>query len=198
MRQILLLGRIFFSLIFIVAGFGHFSQETIDYAMGQGVPYAGLMVPLSGALAIAGGLSILLGFKARIGGWMLALFLIPVTVMMHDFWNIADPAISMLQQQAFFKNLALLGGAFALAYSGSGPYSIDSRWATNGRTPLDRRDGMDLEHRHGVRAGHVTTDSIPGTSIPTSLRRETEAKITDAPLSDTKLNERDATNSRTW
>ncbi len=186
MREILLLGRILFSLIFIVAGFGHFSQGTIDYAMSQGVPYAGLLVPLSGALAIAGGLSILLGFRARIGGWMIALFLVPVTVMMHDFWNIADPAISMIQQQAFFKNLAMLGGAFVFAYFGSGPYSVDARYPSVHKV-------TELEPRPGVRAGHVTTDSIPGTSIPTSLRRETETKVTDA-----KLNERDVTNSRTW
>jgi putative oxidoreductase len=35
--------------------------QTIGYAGSQGVPMASILVPLSGALAIAGGLSILLG-----------------------------------------------------------------------------------------------------------------------------------------
>ena len=66
------LGRAFFVAIFLVAGPGHFSHETIAYAAAKGVPSANVLVPLSGMLAIAGGLSILLGYKARAGAPLVA------------------------------------------------------------------------------------------------------------------------------
>jgi putative oxidoreductase len=125
MDFVLLLGRLLFSLIFILTGIVHFFKDTIDYAAADGVPYAWLTVPLFGILALLGGLSILLGYKARWGAWLIALFLIPVTYFMHDFWTQDDPVMYATQQAMFLKNLALLGGAFILAYFGSGPYSLD-------------------------------------------------------------------------
>src|SRR5512142_1444425 len=87
---IVLLGRLFFSLIFLMSGPRHFAKETIGYAASQGVPLAQIAVPLSGAMAILGALSIVLGYRAKIGGWLLVLFLVPVTLMMHAFWKVAD------------------------------------------------------------------------------------------------------------
>jgi putative oxidoreductase len=81
---VVLFGRLLFALIFLMAGPNHFSSQTIAYAASQGVPLASIAVPLSGVLAILGGLSILLGYRARIGAWLLALFLIGVTPMMHN------------------------------------------------------------------------------------------------------------------
>ena len=68
------------------------------------------------------------------GGWLLILFLIPVTVMMHGFWGIDDPAAARTQEIMFMKNLAILGGALLLAHFGGGPFSVDQR-AQPGRTP---------------------------------------------------------------
>src|SRR6185312_8777714 len=62
-----LLGRLFFSLIFLTAGLNHFSKQTIAYAASQGVPLASIAVPLSGVIALVGGLSILLGYRAKFG-----------------------------------------------------------------------------------------------------------------------------------
>jgi len=86
-----LLGRLFFALIFLMAGPNNFSSQTIAYAASQGVPLASIVVPFSGALAIVGGLSILLGYRARIGAWLIALFLVGVTPMMHKFWVYRTP-----------------------------------------------------------------------------------------------------------
>ncbi len=56
-----LIGRILYATIFLMAAPGHFSAQTIGYAASQGVPLANIAVPLSGILALAGGLSVLLG-----------------------------------------------------------------------------------------------------------------------------------------
>ena len=74
----ILAGRVFFSLIFIVAGLNHFSKQTIAFAASQGVPLASVAVLLAGAIAVVGGLSILLGYRARLGASLIVLFLIAV------------------------------------------------------------------------------------------------------------------------
>lgn len=122
-------GRLFYSLIFIFSGINHFSSGTISYAAASGVPYPNILVPISGALAIVGGISILLGWMTRVGAIVLLAFLVPVTFMMHAFWGIADPAMAQMQMIHFMKNLSLIGGALLLAFYGAGPISIDNRQA---------------------------------------------------------------------
>ncbi len=121
------LGRFFFVAIFLLSGPRHFATQTIEYARQAGVPAAGIAVPLAGIIALLGGLSILLGYKAKLGAWLLVLFLVPVTVMMHRFWGLSDPHLVMLQQVNFMKNLSMLGAALMIAHFGSGPISIDAR-----------------------------------------------------------------------
>lgn len=104
---------------------GHFKPETAQYAASAGVPMASVLVPLSGIIAILGALSIILGFKAKLGAWLIILFLIPVTFMMHKFWGITDPMQMQMQMSLFMKNIALIGGALIISYFGAGPLSID-------------------------------------------------------------------------
>jgi putative oxidoreductase len=103
----------------------HFTAKTIAFAQSQGVPAAHFFVPFSGALALAGGVSVLFGFRARAGAWLLVMFLVPVTMSMHAFWLVADPQMAMLQRAMFFKNVSMLGGALLIAYFGAGPLSVD-------------------------------------------------------------------------
>jgi putative oxidoreductase len=101
--------------------------QTIAYSASRGVPLASLAVPFSGLLALAGGLSILLGYRARIGAWLIVLFLVGVTPMMHNFWTVTDPMMYQMQMVMFMKNVSMLGGALVISQLGSGPWSLDSR-----------------------------------------------------------------------
>ena len=123
----IVLGRLFFVLIFLMSGPRHFTSQMIGYAAAQGVPLASIAVPLSGALALLGGLSILLGYRARIGAWLIVLFLIGVTPTMHKFWGIPDPMMQQMQMVHFLKNVAMLGAALLITQLGTGPWSLDSR-----------------------------------------------------------------------
>lgn len=125
-RALVPLGRLIFSAIFILSAVSHFMPETIEYARSQGVPSPQLLVPLSGVIALAGALSILFGYHARIGALLLLLFLVPVTLIMHDFWNVTDPAMRQMQMASFMKNLALMGGVLMFLHFGAGPYSLDA------------------------------------------------------------------------
>ena len=118
-----------FALIFVLAGPGHFTSATIQYAAAQGVPLPSVLVPLSGILALSGGLTVALGYHTRIGAWLLVLFLVPVTLKMHAFWGLQDAQAAAVQQVMFMKNVSMLGGALLLAYLGGGPYSLDARRA---------------------------------------------------------------------
>ncbi len=124
---VVLLGRVLFGLIFVMAGANHFASQTIAYSASQGVPLAAFAVPLSGVIALAGGLSILLGYRAKIGAWLVVLFLACVTPMMHRFWAVADPMMQQMQMVMFMKNLSMLGGALLISQFGAGPWSLDAR-----------------------------------------------------------------------
>jgi putative oxidoreductase len=110
-----------------MTAFNHFSGKTIAYAASQNVPFASLLVPASGIIATLGGISIILGYKARLGAWLIVLFLVPVTLMMHNFWAITDPMMKQMQMAMFLKNVSMLGAALMITYFGAGPYSIDAK-----------------------------------------------------------------------
>jgi putative oxidoreductase len=88
---------------------------------------ASLLVPFSGVLAFAGGLSILLGYRAKLGAWLIALFLVPVTLMMHNFWAVHDPMMAQIHMAMFMKNVSMLGGALLISQFGAGSFSLDAR-----------------------------------------------------------------------
>jgi putative oxidoreductase len=128
MRYLPLIGRVLLCLLFLMSGLTfHFTSDAVQYAEAQGVPAASLLVPLSGVIEIIGALSIMLGYRAKWGAWLLVIFLIPVTFMMHNFWAIDDPMQRQMQMTMFMKNLGLLGGVLLVAYWGAGPISLDSR-----------------------------------------------------------------------
>jgi putative oxidoreductase len=126
MRYAVLAGRQLFSIIFIIASAGHFSPEAMESAARHGVPLPDLLVPVSGVIALVGGLSVLLGFQTRIGAGLLVIFLVPVTLLMHNFWAAADPLAHQLERAMFLKNVTMLGGALVISYFGAGPLSLDA------------------------------------------------------------------------
>ncbi len=125
MKYVPLLGRILLSYIFISSGLKHFLSQTIQYGASAGVPAASILVPLAGIIAIAGAVLIILGYKARFGAWLLVIFLVPVTLIMHRFWSVQDPMQHQIQHTMFLKNMSMLGGALILTWFGSGPLSLD-------------------------------------------------------------------------
>jgi putative oxidoreductase len=127
MKFTALAGRLLFSLIFLLSGLSHFSAATIGYAASQGVPFPNILVPLSGLLAIAGAVSIVLGYKARIGALLIIVFLVPVSFAMHPFWNVPDPMMRQIQLSMFMKNLSMLGASLYFLTAGAGAYSLDGR-----------------------------------------------------------------------
>ncbi|MBD2039464.1 DoxX family protein [Microcoleus sp. FACHB-672] len=122
-KYVPLLARIFLSLIFIKAGIDKLLDpgSTIQQMASKGIPLPGVLIVPTIILLIAGGLSVLLGFKARYGALGLIGFLIPTTLIFHT--NFAEP----MQQGQFLKNLGLMGGLLMVVAFGSGALSVDDR-----------------------------------------------------------------------
>ena len=124
---VVFVGRVFLVLLFLISAPSYFSAQGIKYAASQGVPLASLAVPLSGLIALAGSVSIVLGYRARLGAWLIVLFLVPVTFTMHKFWAVTDPTMAHMQMINFMKNIEIIGGSLLISQFGAGPWSLDDR-----------------------------------------------------------------------
>lgn len=119
MDIVFLIGRILLAVLFVLSAVGHFANADgmAQYAAAKKVPAAKLGVLGSGVLALLGGLSLILGVWIDLGALLLVVFLLPVTLMMHDFWTQTDPQVKQTEQISFNKNIALIGGALILFYA---------------------------------------------------------------------------------
>lgn len=82
------------------------------------VPWTPILLITATLFELLGGLSILLGFKEKLGATLLILFLIPTTILIHQFWFIEGMAREV-QITHFLKNLAILGGLFMIILQGT-------------------------------------------------------------------------------
>jgi putative oxidoreductase len=128
-RYLVPLGRLLFAAVFVVFAPIDFTPPGVAWAGQQGVPLAQILVPLAGLIGLAGGLSVIFGYRARVGAWLLILFLVPVTVTMHNFWAVRDPMMAQMQEGFFLANLSRIGACLLIAYFGAGPSSVDARAA---------------------------------------------------------------------
>jgi putative oxidoreductase len=120
-RYLVMFGRVLLSIIFLLSGLGKIMDwnGTAQIMASQGLPLIPLL--LAGAIVteLAGGLSVLLGWKARWGAWLLFLYLIPTTLIFHDFWAFNGTEMQT-QLVNFLKNLSIMGGLLLVAaYDGA-------------------------------------------------------------------------------
>ncbi len=122
-----LIGKIIYGGFFIFTGLNHFIglKQMAEYAGLKGVPAPAVMVIVSGIMLLLGGLSILLGFYPVAGIILLAVFLIPTSFKMHNFWAVEDQQMKQVEMVMFLKNMALLGALLMfLAIPQPWPFSI--------------------------------------------------------------------------
>ena len=113
----LMIGRVIFGGFFLYNGINHFLQrdQLAGYAQSKGVPAANIAVPGSGVLMMLGGLSLLTGYKPKVGSALITAFLAGVTPTMHAFWNDENPQERQADTINFMKNVALVGAAMIAA-----------------------------------------------------------------------------------
>ena len=82
----------------------------------KGIPLATAALVITLLIEIGGGLMVLTGFKAKYAAIVIALWLVPVTLVFHHFWGIPE-AQQQDQMVNFLKNVAIMGGLLVLAYA---------------------------------------------------------------------------------
>jgi putative oxidoreductase len=138
---VMLLGRVLLSLIFLMSAVGNDIpnfHETAAMTGSKGVPFP--EVALGGAIVflIVGSVSVIVGWYARFGAALLAIFLVLATYFFHNFWAISDPAMAKQQMLEFMKNLALFGATLTLIANGAGPWSVDDCCGTKAPSEVSR------------------------------------------------------------
>lgn len=123
-----LVGRALVALLFIPAGWGKIAgfAGVVGYIQSKGVPMPEVCAAIAIAAELGLGLLLLIGWQARWAALGLAIFIGVITPIFHNFWAV-DAVQKMMQQQAFFKNIAVLGGLLVLAAFGPGGWSLDGR-----------------------------------------------------------------------
>ncbi|HQU58434.1 MAG: DoxX family protein [Phaeodactylibacter sp.] len=128
-----LLGRAMLSFIFLYEAYDsifYFRETKIK------MTYYGLTwnqdLLLFGAiiLLVFGGIMLLAGYRTGLAVFMLLLYWVPVTFIVHSFWNDPEPE-RRLQSILFMKNIAIVGGMLMTWANGAGKkYSIKRLFAT--------------------------------------------------------------------
>lgn len=127
----LLIGRLLLGGMYLWSGIANLIEldGKAGYAASKGLPAAVVFVALASLLLLAGGISIATGLRPQLGVVAIALFLIPVTLIMHNFWALTGMQ-RIVELHSFQGNLGLLGGALMLlAIPRPWPLSLDN-WIT--------------------------------------------------------------------
>ena len=126
-KYIPLIGRAFLAAIFLKAAVANTLgfQSIVEMMTQRGLPLPPLLLIGNIFCTLVGGISILLGFKARVGAILLIIFLIPTTFVFHN------PFVDPGELNAFLKNFGLVGAMLFIYYYGTGPVSLDAGSATN-------------------------------------------------------------------
>ncbi|MEO1573949.1 MAG: DoxX family protein [Pseudomonadota bacterium] len=111
-RRLETAGRAGLASLFVLGGINKIMNYpgTLERMTDVGLSPAGLLLPLTIALELGGGLALIVGVPALrvIAGLTLATFTLATNVFFHRFWEL-DGMIGDLELSLFFKNLAIAG-----------------------------------------------------------------------------------------
>jgi putative oxidoreductase len=126
-----LVARVMLALLFILSGFGKIGgfEGTAGYIASKGMPLPQLMAAGAIAVELGAGLLLLVGYKARWAAMAIFLFMIPTTLIFHNFWA-APPDKAMMEQIGFLKNVSIMGGLLMVWAFGPGRLALGGEPAT--------------------------------------------------------------------
>jgi uncharacterized membrane protein YphA (DoxX/SURF4 family) len=100
-------------------------EAKAGYTASKGLAHPELWVIVASLLLLLAGASLITGIRPKLGVGALVLFLVPVTVIMHNFWAQTGLA-QVAEMHAFMGNVGLLGSAVMfLAIPEPWPFSLE-------------------------------------------------------------------------
>ena len=123
-----LFGRTLLASLYLPAGFGKVTDfsGTVGYIASNGVPMPELAAAAAVGIELGLGMLLLLGWQTRWAALGIAFFTLVVSFIFHNFWAVPVDEVVM-QQQSFFKNIAVIGGLLTVAAWGAGAWSFDGK-----------------------------------------------------------------------
>ncbi|MDX2170642.1 MAG: DoxX family membrane protein [Deltaproteobacteria bacterium] len=119
--RIALVGRLMFTLIFFLSGITHFTGMA-DYVrlMPEAIPLRPFWVGISGVVELLGATLIAINRYPRLGAWLIVLFLVPVTIVVHGTAMVSAPDETMrrIQLSFFLKGVTMAGAALLITQLG--------------------------------------------------------------------------------
>ncbi|HSS26385.1 MAG TPA: DoxX family protein [Usitatibacter sp.] len=122
-----LVGRILLAAIFLTSGLSKITgfDGTVGYIASKHLPLPQVGAIIATLCELGGGILLLVGFKARWAGLVLAIFTLAAGLLFHDYWNLTDAAQVAANKINFWKNVAISGGMLMVFAFGPGRYSVD-------------------------------------------------------------------------
>ncbi len=123
---VMLVARILLALMFVSAGFSKIGgfEGTAGYIASKGLPLPQLGAAIAIVVELAGGIMLIVGWKARWAALAIAVFTAAATVIFHNYWAMTG-ADAFTQRLMFWKNVSVIGGLLAVYAFGPGRWSID-------------------------------------------------------------------------
>jgi putative oxidoreductase len=121
----LLVARLCLASLFLFSGAEKLTSMSgaIAWAASSGVPFAGLAMPLAALFEVGTGLMLATGWRAREAAAALALWIIILGPLFHQFWNV-PPERWQETVDNFFHHLVMFGGMIYVALFGPGAWRL--------------------------------------------------------------------------
>ena len=121
-----LVGRILFGGVFLFFGINHFrnKKSMIEYAKSKNVSAPALANFMAALILSLSGVLLILGVFPDVALVLLIIFLVVVSLVMHDFWNVKDEKDKVRERIQFMMNVALVGASIMLIWLSHWPLSL--------------------------------------------------------------------------
>jgi putative oxidoreductase len=125
----LLIGRLLLGLYFILPGIMKITgySGTVAYMTAHNVPMISILLPLTIAMQIAGGIALIIGYQGKLVAFILAILVLVISIYMHNFWVYEQGMERAHEMQNFIKNLAIMAGLLVISATGTGKFSVSSK-----------------------------------------------------------------------
>jgi len=121
-------GRLLIVYIFATSGIAKvFSwQANVQYVSTRHLPMVPVFLAVAAMIEIGGSICLITGYRAREAAMIMFLYMIPLTVLFHNYWA-ATGMLAGMQETHFRKNVAIMGGLLIVVYAGPGKWAIGER-----------------------------------------------------------------------
>ena len=122
-----LLGRFVLAWFYLIQAYRYAMDwnGTAELLSIKGLPAAPIFLFIGLVGITLGSISLLLGYRTRVGALTLFLVTVWATVTMHDYWNLKTVAARSADYDIFARNIGITGGLLAIIGMGGGRFGID-------------------------------------------------------------------------